>query len=117
MSRYFKPIEFKLEPDPGEPATPKTIIRLNPERLKVAVNTIEGEINKMKKGDSDFVSYAIHPGSFDFPAVNVLDELSKNPTIKNLNNFVQIATQDFGALAGKHFKALLVATKEEVPNV
>jgi len=113
---HFVEAEFPMGVDPGEPEKPATKIIVNPGRLEAAVKEIRHEINKIKLGTSSRVHYAISPGSFGFPASNVLSMLIANPTQENIKAFVQISAQDFNNGVSDYFKKLLKLTLEEVPN-
>jgi hypothetical protein len=114
---HFVEAEFPMGVDPGEPEKPKTIEIVNPEKLAVAVEEIRAEIQRIERGQSKLVAYAISSGSFGFPADNVLTMLVAEPTKANIKAFIQISKQDFNDAVGKHFAKLLAPTLEEVPNV
>jgi hypothetical protein len=116
-STYFEEIEFKTPESPGDPKRPKTVIRPNPEKIKEALEKIDAELKKITTGDSDLTHYAINNGNFGSPVGNAFKRLRGKSSIENIKAFVELAGQDLGVKAQLHFKKILTATLEEVPNV
>ena len=115
MSNFFKEVEFKMEKDPAD-QKPEKVVVWDQKIIDEAFEEILKELQLIRNGTSVFSSYAINPGSFGFPAENVLKMFKADPSDKAFAGFVQIAKQDWGASAGAHFAKLLRAAREEKNN-
>lgn len=116
MSKFFQPIEFKVEPDHELPRPTETV--WDTSAIKLAEASIMAEIESLKAGTSQYSAYAIDPGKAGFPAVNALKVFVRGPTDALLKNFEATANSTFGARAGKAFTAQLRAcmTTREVTH-
>jgi hypothetical protein len=78
---------------------------LNRERLLSFLTSVDQEILNMKSGEGRF-----RPGALHFekdkasPVLFRLEQLKENPTKGNLEQFLGIAKQDFGAATAQAFK-------------
>jgi hypothetical protein len=115
MSSLFEEVEFKV-PKPPTDQKPEKIVAWDPEKLKEAAKKIEAEVEKIKLGTSEYRSHAVNPGSFGFPATNSLKVFLSGPNDERFKGFVQIAKQDWGALAAAEFRKILLSAREEKPN-
>lgn len=115
MSRFFQELEFE-EPKYEGVVKPKTVAFWDKEKLKVALDQILDEIEKIKNGTSEFVPRAINPSKFGFPAENAVKIFVSNPSDKLFEGIREICIQDFMFRAGVYFHQLLKECREERPN-
>jgi hypothetical protein len=77
---------------------------INRERFIQFIASVEQEIANIKVGEGKFRSGAIYfEENKSHPVLHRLERLKENPTKENLKQFIQIASQDFGASTGKAF--------------
>ncbi len=110
-SKFFTEVEFPFEPDPTNPRA-ESVVVWDPTKLKLALAQIELEVTKIIGGTSDYVPRAINPGAFGFPAMNAIKIFVNAPQDKTFPDIEQIANQDWGMRAGKHFASLLREARE-----
>ena len=115
-SNYFEEVEFEVSDSPIGTKRPTTRIEPNPDKLAMAIIQIYKDFAEIKNGTSDLTHYAIDNGNFGSPCGNALKRLEASPSVETIKAFVQLAGQDLGGMAQTHFKKLLAATLEEVPN-
>jgi len=115
MSRFFEPVEFEPPKDPAD-QRPDKVVFWDPEKLAEAWKEIEVEIAKIKIGTSEYVSRAIDPGRFGFPAQNAMKIFISDPSDKAFEGIHAICRQDFMARAGDRFHKLLKDAREERDN-
>lgn len=113
---YFKEVEFELSEDPGENPKPKNQFELDKEKLNEAYNQVVEEINRIRRGESEYTTYAIDPGDFGFPVMNRLKMLKDDPSKKNYVGFLEIAKQDLGIKAASYFMTLILKAKKDNTN-
>jgi hypothetical protein len=72
-------------------------------RVRVFIKNVRQEILNIQAGESKFRAGAMHFEKGLCGAVNRLDIFDKNPTKENLDQFIEIAKQDFGNAVGEAF--------------
>jgi hypothetical protein len=77
---------------------------INRERFTQFIASVEQEIANIKVGEGKFRSGAIHfEENKSHPVLFRLERLKENPTQENLDQFIEIAKQDFGLSTGQAF--------------
>jgi hypothetical protein len=79
---------------------------INRERLTQFLSNVEQEIQNMQAGEGTHRPGTLHfeQGKNSCPAVNRLEVFRESPTQKNLDQFIELAIQDFGRPTGEFFK-------------
>ena len=77
---------------------------LNKERLRQFLTNVDQEILNLQAGESKYRGGAIHFEKGGLGVMNRLDMFKKNPTKDNLEQFIALAKQDFGAVCGEAFE-------------
>jgi len=87
---------------------------LNKDRLRQFLNNVDQEILNIQAGESRFRAGAIHFEKGGSGVMNRLNMFKKNPTKDNLEQFISLAKQDFGATCGEAFETWSVPIHEEL---
>ena len=82
-------------------------------RLRTFIRNVRQEILNMQAGESKYRTSALHfevgvSGDSRVPVMFRLEQLENHPSQKNLDSFLEIASQDLSARAGAAFKSWAV---------
>lgn len=103
MTRLYEPVDLEAQKEVLEEAQKEPSIDY--EKLEKAIIAVEKEINLIEMGVSSLTVNAIRDSRL--PSIEVLNRLSKTKMVNDVEVFARLASQDFGAKAGEHFKKLL----------
>ncbi len=105
--KYFTPIDFEaekkklLEGEPDEENKKEIIRKLNLETFDKVLKHVKNESELIRTGHGTHTSRALHD---DNPAYKSLRRLEENPNVPNIDTFIEVAKQDFGAPTGEAFE-------------
>ena len=81
----------------------ETTFVVDDKRIRTFIRNVNQELLNIQSGDSKYRTGAMHFEGMGPGAVNRLEMLQKNPTKSNLDEFIELAKQDFGATAADAF--------------
>ncbi len=103
--KYFQPIDFP-EIEETEKSEPQEQVE---ESLDIAekLKRIRKDIELIQAGQSPLKKIGVHFPKGESPVLTALHRLERNPTKRNVWQFLILARQDLGRAAAQHFAALL----------
>ena len=87
---------------------------LNKERLRQFLTNVDQEILNLQAGESKYRGGAIHFEKGGLGVMNRLKMFRDNPTKDNLEQFIALAKQDFGATCGNAFETWSVPIHDQL---
>ncbi len=87
---------------------------LDKKRLRMFLSSVDQELLNIQAGESQYRGGAIHFEKGTCPAKNGLELFRNNPTLKNLDNFLALASQDFGNTVGEAFTKWAITIRDEL---
>ena len=91
-------------------------------RLRTFIRNVRQEILNLQAGESKYRTSALHfevgvSGDSRVPVMFRLEQLENHPSQKNLDSFLEIASQDLSARAGAAFKSWSMTIFHQDPEV
>jgi len=87
---------------------------LDKKRLRMFLSSVDQEFLNIQAGESQYRGGAIHFEKGTCPAKNTLELFRNNPTRKNLESFLTLASQDFGNDVGAAFTKWSITIHDEL---